>query len=100
MLFAGGPLSGASDSYRPRSSSGLPSITTTTTFSAPFPVPMSVDPFAALTSRPSSANADGLAGLWKGLATFRRFYAVPDAREWEELSKGGAAWSSGVDLLG
>ena len=60
---------------------------------------MSVDSLVVFDCRPRLGSSDTLSDLWKGLLGCQRFYAVPDAREWEELSKGVRAWAGGIDIL-
>ncbi|GAA5885428.1 hypothetical protein JCM6882_009617 [Rhodosporidiobolus microsporus] len=86
----------------------LPSdpLAATFTFSRPFPLPMTLDPFTLSVQPPTSpvAPENELSTLWDTLASqWRIMYAVPDRKEWDELLRahagGGKAWAAGVDLL-
>ncbi|BGP13854.1 hypothetical protein JCM10213_002492 [Rhodosporidiobolus nylandii] len=77
------------------------------TFSRPFPLPMTRDPFSLLSApTPPGAHDPDLLPLFDSLTEgYKLVYAVPDRREWEELAKttmplGGRPWENGVDLLG
>ncbi|GAA5929435.1 hypothetical protein JCM1841_004641 [Sporobolomyces salmonicolor] len=72
-------------------------------FSRSLPLPMTVDPFSQLGHPPRKPKVQDpeLAPLWNGMvAGYKTMYAVPDAREWEELARvGERPWARGVDLV-
>lgn len=72
-------------------------------FSRPLPLPISADPFAPPTSYAASTSSNPemeFAQLWNGLGSYRKFYAVPDVEEWQQVvARGAGAWSAGIDLL-
>ncbi|GAA6009059.1 hypothetical protein JCM10207_004080 [Rhodosporidiobolus poonsookiae] len=72
-----------------------------TTLARTFPLPMTLDPLSSRrVARPAVLEGD-LSGLWDYLVAHHRgMYAVPDRREWEELTRTGVQpWAQGVDLL-
>ncbi|GAA5830301.1 hypothetical protein JCM11251_001298 [Rhodosporidiobolus azoricus] len=82
-------------------------LPSTFTFSRPFPLPMTLDPFTLAPKPPSSPAASGeqdLSAIWNTITSqFRLMYAVPDRTEWEELitahGQGQKPWAKGVDLV-
>lgn len=68
------------------------------------PLPLTIDPFAYVVSTRSTTASERdpeLVTLWHELvASYPSMYAVPDKKEWEELTKrDGAPWRDGVDLF-
>ncbi|GAA5872573.1 hypothetical protein JCM3774_006855 [Rhodotorula dairenensis] len=76
-----------------------------TAFTRPLPVPMSQDAFASQrVAHCASLLPAGLAQIWTVFVeSYPGIYAVPDAREWEELLKQARGekeyWELGMDIL-
>ncbi|GAA5867953.1 hypothetical protein JCM1840_003500 [Sporobolomyces johnsonii] len=83
-------------------SSAAGELDPSTAFLRSLPLPMTVDPLSQLGIYPPPRVQDPeLAPLWNGIvASYKTMYAVPDAREWDELARvGERVWANGVDLL-